>query len=380
MLITMGFPPMVGGISTYSYQLAKGIGRRIVVLTPSCRGVKAFDKSQRFRIIRMKLISMHILHTRKSFLLFNIFVIILMAFYVLFYAVKLRPKGIYLSHWLYAISALPASKLLEIPYSFAVHGSEVFRPMRHRFYKAVLKECVKNARRIISPGNYQKDRMAKEGVAVSKVYVIGWGVNPQLFRPDIDPSEIVERHNLENKKVILTVGRLVTRKGHDMVVKSLPNVLKSVPNTVYVIVGEGQELKRLKSLVKGLSLEDDVIFAGYVPSKDLPKYYNACDVFVMPSREVNGDIEGFGIVYVEANACGKPVIAGKSGGTGSAVRHGVNGVLINPLDTEEISKQIISLLVNEKLAHKMGKKGRMLVEKTFNSSIVAKKIFNIINE
>jgi len=215
---------------------------------------------------------------------------------------------------------------------------------------------------------------------LDKLCVVDEGVDLDSFDVDMGPSEIIEKHNLKGRKVILTVGRLVKRKGHDMVIKSLPNVLKAIPNAVYVIVGAGPELGSLKIVVKELNLSENVIFPGYVASKDLPNYYKACDVFVMASRELNGDIEGFGIVYLEANACGKPVIAGRSGGTGSAVKHGLNGLLIDPLDVNEISDKITLLLSNEELAKNMGMRGRKLVETQFSYSLVAKRILNIIEK
>lgn len=375
LLVTLDFPPMVGGISTHLYLLAKNLGRKVTVLAPSCKGIEKFDGAQKFRTIRMKLST-----PGKESLLFNICLLTALAFYVLYYVTKLRPNKIYLTHWNTAIPTLPASKLLKIPYYLEVHGSEVVKPMRNKLYKVLLNLCVQNAREIICLGGYQKRSLAKEGMPLNKLRVVNVGADLDLFRPDIDPSEIIEKYRLKDKKVILTVGRLVKRKGHDIVIKSLPNVLARIPNVVYVIVGEGPELENLKALVRELNLGENVIFAGYVNSRNLPKFYNACDLFVMASREVDGDIEGFGIVYLEANACGKPVIAGRSGGTESAVRDKINGLLVDPLNIEEISKQIALLLTDRKLAKDMGWEGRRLVEKKFNYRLIAKKILDIIEE
>jgi len=379
LMVTAGFPPMVGGIATDAYQFAKNAGRKMAVLAPNCRGTKKFDEKQSFKTFRMKLIDMHLFYKPgKDFLLFSAFQLVVMLFYVMRYAVKLRPKRLYLTHWTYVIPALPASKLLEIPYYFAAHGTEVVQPMKSRFHKALLNISVENATKIICLGSYQKHNLIKGGFPSSKLFVVNVGVDLDAYSPDIDPSEVIEKYGLKNKKVILTVGRLVKRKGHDMVIKSLPSVLKNIPNALYMIVGEGPELENLKSLVKELDLEENVMFVGYVSGKFLPKCYNACDVFIMASREVNGDIEGFGIVYLEANACGKPVIAGRSGGTRSAVQHGVNGLLVDPLSIEDIAEKMALLLTDKKLTENMGRRGRMLAEKKFNYSFVAKKILNVI--
>jgi len=370
---------MIGGIATHAYLFAKNAGRRMAVLAPNCQGIKKFDQKQRFETFRMRLIDMRIFYRPgENFFWFNAFLLVVMTFYVFRYAVKLRPKKLYLAHWTYVIPALPASKLLKIPYYFAAHGTEVVQPLRNKFYKALLNILVEDATKIICLGSYQKRNLIREGFPSRKLFAVHEGVDLDSFNPSIDSSEVMKKHDLKGKSVILTVGRLVKRKGHDMVIKSLPKVLQTISNAIYLIVGEGPELKNLKSLVEELNLTEKVVFAGYVSSKDLPKYYNASDVFIMASREVNGDIEGFGIVYLEANACGKPVIAGRSGGTRSAVQHGVNGLLVDPLNVEDIVEKTTLLLTDKRLAEKMGKTGRRLAEKKFNYSIVAKKILNVM--
>jgi len=180
--------------------------------------------------------------------------------------------------------------------------------------------------------------------------------------------------------VILTVGNLVERKGHDVVLKSLPKVLKEVPNTVYLIVGDGEQKQNLKELVDELGLGEQVIFTGRVPEKELPQYYNACDVFIMPSREIGSDIEGFGIVFLEAGACSKPVIGGRSGGIIDAVEDGVSGILVDPTNVDEISQTLITLLTDDELARRLGRQGRKRVEEDFDQLAMAKKLSQIFRD
>ena len=193
-------------------------------------------------------------------------------------------------------------------------------------------------------------------------------------------QEIVDNLKLERNKVILTVGRLVKRKGVDIVITSLPRVLEKVPNAIYLVVGEGPDRRNLEKLAEELNLRGKVIFTGFVSDADLPKYYTVCDVFIMTSRDINGDIEGFGIVFLEANACAKPVIGGKSGGMYDAVEDGISGILVDPTSVDEISQTVIMLLTDEEIAMRMGKQGRDRVEREFSYLTIAEKIALIFKD
>ena len=162
---------------------------------------------------------------------------------------------------------------------------------------------------------------------------------------------------------------MAERKGHDIVLKALPLVLKSIPNLSYLIVGEGPYRTHLMELCRELKLDSVVTFIGFAYDEELVMYYNLCDVFVMPNREIfnsTDSVEGFGITFIEANACNKPVIGGRSGGAIEAVKDGVTGFLVDPQNENEVAEKIIFLLQDEELARKMGKDGRKRVEKDFS--------------
>ncbi len=166
----------------------------------------------------------------------------------------------------------------------------------------------------------------------------------------------------------MTVARLVKRKGHDLVLKAM-NLLKERENLHYVIAGAGNDRERLESLVTDLGLDDKVTFAGKVEDHELPDYYRLGDVFVMPNREVfeeTGSLEGFGISFIEAGACGRPVIAGRSGGAVNAVMDGVTGYLIDSENPRECADKITYLLDHPEVRTEMGRKGRERVEKNFS--------------
>jgi phosphatidylinositol alpha-1,6-mannosyltransferase len=145
-----------------------------------------------------------------------------------------------------------------------------------------------------------------------------------------------------------------------MVIRALPHVLKRVPDARYVIAGPGfdDERARLRTLAEETGVAERVVFAGELPLEDIPLMYNACDVYVMASRvlEGAGDVEGFGITFLEANACGKPVIGGRSGGVPDAIEDGVNGYLVTPTDVGEIAARLIALLTDDVLAKAMAER------------------------
>ena len=169
---------------------------------------------------------------------------------------------------------------------------------------------------------------------------------------------MIERHKLQGKQVILTVGRIVPRKGLDAVIRALPNILRQAPATHYLIVGEGHYRPVLERIVEQLGMRDHVTFAGRVAEEELADYYRTCDVFAMPNREMpDGDTEGFGLVFLEANACRKPVVGGRAGGAVEAVRDGENGLLVDGWSVDEIAEALLRLLTDSVLSERISTRG-----------------------
>lgn len=196
-------------------------------------------------------------------------------------------------------------------------------------------------------------KSAKEMVRIAP------GIDVDHFSP-VDSSKLRKELNLEGKKVIVSVGRLVHRKGQDHLIQSLPEIMKRVPNAHLLMVGKGPYLNHLAKLVALNKLEDHVSFIGRIQYAELPQFICVGDVFAMPSRSRFGglEVEGLGIVYLEASACGLPVVAGVSGGAPDAVIEGVTGVVVDGTDNSEITDAIVSLLNDSERAKKMGKAGR----------------------
>jgi phosphatidylinositol alpha-1,6-mannosyltransferase len=196
-------------------------------------------------------------------------------------------------------------------------------------------------------------------VAAKKMVKIAPGIDVDHFSPQ-DSTLLRKELKLDNKRVIVSVGRLVHRKGQDHLIQALPEILKSVPDVHLLMVGQGPYLAHLKKLVENLNLIDHVSFIGRIQYAQLPHYICAGDIFAMPSRSrfFGLEVEGLGIVYLEASACGLPVIAGSSGGAPDAVLDGVTGIVVDGENNQEIAVAAIKLLQDLAGSKAMGLSGR----------------------
>jgi phosphatidylinositol alpha-1,6-mannosyltransferase len=281
---------------------------------------------------------------------------------------QLRPKIIL------CCAALPFGFLCSLrsvskgtPYAVLVYGNDVLQPKGIK--QIMLVRGLKNAAKVIAISNFTADAVAALGVPRGNIAVIPPGIEFNHYEPG----------KLPGKHVILSVGRLVERKGHDKVIMALPKVLEKVPDARYIIVGDGPHKAVLEKLVHALALDNSVHFAGSVHDDDVAEYYKAADVFIMPSRHVKkeGDVEGFGIVYLEANACAKPVIAGRAGGAVDAVIDGRTGILVDPEEPQEIADALVKLLSDREKAAAMGAAGREHA-KQFDWPVIAARVQDLM--
>jgi phosphatidylinositol alpha-1,6-mannosyltransferase len=173
---------------------------------------------------------------------------------------------------------------------------------------------------------------------------------------------------------------LVVKKNIDGVLKALRQIIGQVPEVRYLIAGDGEERESLEKLRDALGLQPYVLFLGNIEHSKLPSFYCASDLFILPSYEVKGNVETFGISFIEASACGKPVIAGKGGGVEDAVIDGETGLLVDPCDIDEIAAAILHLLTDHKLACQMGENGRRKAEQLFSWEKVGERLNKIISE
>jgi len=213
-------------------------------------------------------------------------------------------------------------------------------------------------------GEFTRNAIASALTAKAKsaMVKIAPGIDVDHFSPS-DASALRQSLGLADKKVIVSVGRLVHRKGQDHLIESMPEILEVVPNAHLLLVGQGPYRDYLQQLVTKNALEDSVTFIGRIQYADLPQYICVGDIFAMPSRSrlMGLEVEGLGIVYLEASACGLPVLAGNSGGAPDAVLHNETGLVVDGTDNKQIATAAIELLTKEDSARKMGEVGRQWI-------------------
>ena len=227
-----------------------------------------------------------------------------------------------------------------------IHGEEITTTTVYRFYGRSRRRHLRRADAVIAVSNFTKDALTGiMEVPPEKIEVIFNGVDIHRFTPRPKSPALVERYGLAGKRILVSVGRLVERKGIDHVLKALPAVRQVHSDVHFVVVGEGPYRSRLEEIAREEGVEDHVTFAGSVPADTLVDHYALGDLFVMPNRRLaDGDTEGFGLVFLEANACGKPVIGGRAGGAVEAIQDGVSGLLVDGWSIGEIADAITRVL------------------------------------
>jgi len=253
-----------------------------------------------------------------------------------------RPKLIIATHLNFTVAAYWLKRLTRISYWAVAHGVDAWNIQR-----PALKTALHHADRILAVSGYTRDRLIKEQhLDPAKIAILPNTFDSDRFQIAPKPKHLLERYQLTaNQPVILTVARLdmtERNKGYDQILLALPEIRRHLPNIRYIIVGKGSDRPRIEQLIDQLDLQDLVILAGFVPDEELSAYYHLCDVFAMPSQN-----EGFGIVYLEALACGKPTLGGNRDGAIDALCGGELGVLVNPEDVSAIAQTLIAILQGE---------------------------------
>ncbi len=239
---------------------------------------------------------------------------------------------------------------------------------------------LRRADHILANSDFTRDTLISLiGVRPERIVMTYPTVDVERLRPGLPYDDLRAGIGLaDGQRLVLSVGRLQRRKGFDQVVRALPGLVGRGIDVHYAIVGIGDDKDYLLGLAQECGMSDRVHLLGPVEPADLPRWYNACDLFAMPNRDINGDTEGFGLVFMEANACAKPVIAGLAGGTGSAVEDGLNGLRVEGEDVAAVEAGIAHLLCNADEARRMGQAGRERTASRFTSDQRAELIRQVI--
>ena len=262
----------------------------------------------------------------------------------------------------------PQSKMIVV-----AHGLEVTR-LKEGKELTTFKNVVNDSDLILCVSKYTKNEIIDrvDGIETNHIKFLPNGVDINRFFPVENTSGFLNRYNIpENSNIILTLARIIRRKGHDTVIKCLPSLIKKFPNIQYVIAGPHRKkdtyLDELKLLAKELSVENHIVFVDYIPDSDLNEIYTRSQVYVMVSRTYNdiGDSEGFGITFLEANACGCPVIGSTEGGIPDAVENNKNGLLVPADDIKSLTKAIEKFLEDESFRRKIIDQGIERVNNDF---------------
>lgn len=267
-----------------------------------------------------------------------------------------------------------------VKYAVFLHGMDFAFALKTPRKKWLTGLILKRADKIICANSYVAKKTGEFYPAGSeKIAVVNPGIIPGA--PAINPSDLAEirtKYSLKGKIVLLTLGRLALRKGVDQTIKALKKIPKPlIDNLIYFIAGAGRNEEYLRRLAPP-KFKKKIIFLGELAEDEKWTWLSLGDIFIMPAREIAGDFEGFGIVYLEANLCGKPVIAGDSGGIRDAIIDGYNGILVDPEDEISVKQGIIKLASDAELRKKLGRQGRERAIKEFNWEKQISKLMKII--
>ncbi|MFE9257182.1 glycosyltransferase family 4 protein [Streptomyces sp. NPDC006879] len=376
LIVTNDFPPRPGGIQAFLHNMALRLDPEQVVVYASTwkRGAEgqeataAFDAEQPFRVVRdrttMLLPTPRV--TRRAVAL-------------------LREHGCS-SVWFGAAAPLalmgPALRRAGARRLVATtHGHEAGWAQLPGA-RQLLRRIGEGTDTLTYLGEYTRSRIAGAltDEAAARMVQLPPGVDEKTFHPDSGGAAVRAALGLTDRPVVVCVSRLVPRKGQDTLIQAMPRILAEVPGTVLLIVGGGPYEGSLRSLAARTGVAESVHFTGAVPWSELPAHYGAGDVFAMPCRTRRGglDVEGLGIVYLEASATGLPVVAGDSGGAPDAVLDGETGWVVRGGSHEEVADRIVTLLGDPLLRKRMGERGREWVEERWRWDLLAQKLQTLL--
>ncbi len=356
-MVTNDFPPRPGGIQAFVHALAsRQPVDEVVVFASSWQGAPAFDAAQGFPVVR--------LHGS----------LMLPTPTVLRQARQIAAAEGCDRVWFGAAAPLGLlAQPLALQRSVAsTHGHEVGWAMLPGA-RQLLARIGRDTDVVTYLGDYTRQRLAP---VLPRLERLPSGVDTELFRPGAGGEQVRARHGLTGRRVVVSVSRLVERKGHDVLIRALPEIRRRVPDTALLIVGGGPYRQQLERLAREAGVSEHVVLTGSVPWAELPAHYDAGEVFAMPCRTRRGglEVEGLGIVFLEASATGIPVVAGRSGGSPDAVLEGETGHVVDGTSVGAVADAVAGLLADPERARRMGQAGRAWVEREWRWDVLAQRL------
>lgn len=276
--------------------------------------------------------------------------------------------------------AWAVARMARIPVVIYAHGEEITTWRQPGKFRA-MRFAYRHADRVVANSEFTREQLLNLGVAPDRIVIINPGVDIERFRPGLPCEDLRASIGLApGQRLILSVGRLSRRKGFDMVIKSLPALLQQGIDARYALIGIGEDREYLQGLAREQGVADRVHLLGHVVPDDLPRWYNACDVFAMPNREINGDTEGFGMVFIEAAACGRPSLAGMAGGTGAAVVDGVTGLRVDAAQPSRVLTALVDMLSGSERLSAMGQQALVRAQTEYDWGHVARSTRHLHDE
>jgi phosphatidylinositol alpha-1,6-mannosyltransferase len=368
LVVANDFPPKVGGIQrTLGALVAELPADRVAVLCPSWDGAEAFDAAAPYRVFRQP----------ERFLWPTPGVAGRIAA-----AVRDVRADVVLFGATYPLALLgPGLARRGTPYVAAAHGFEYWLSIAPGAH-ALLRRATSRAARVAVMCSAFVGRVVRTAVRDEvPVSVLYPGADVDAFHPDLPFEDLTRAHGVDGRPLVVCVSRLVPRKGQDVLIRAMPEVGRRVRDAALLLVGAGPYRRALEALARKAP-PGSVVFAGQVPEMDLPRYYRAGDVFAMPCRTRRGglEIEGWGNVFIEAAACGRPVVVGDSGGAREALVDGATGVLVDGSDVGSVADAVASLLEDPDRAREMGAAGRARVERRYTWPRAAEQLAGWLRE
>jgi phosphatidylinositol alpha-1,6-mannosyltransferase len=374
LFITWNYPPKIGGMEIMLHSLVETLNINNVVYVIGPGSSDDSESAVDARVMRPKIIGL------PYFFLFSFVVGVYCQF-------RYRCDIILVGGALLTPIAYIIGILFNIPVVPIVFGLDLIYP--NPIYQLMVRTILPRCSKIVAISQASMNAARERGVSPHKIEVIYPGIDFSEFSRLLNHDLGVDL-GLGDRPLLLSVGRLAKRKGvYEFISNSLPKIVKRYPDVLYLVVGDNPSYslahrEDMKTIiwkkVQEQVLEKNVLMLGRVSRKQLLNLYYSCDIFVFTGIDVDGDMEGFGIVLIEANAAGKPVVATKVGGVTDAVENRFSGRLVSPGDWDEIANVVIDLLANEQERYALGNYGKARVESEFDWGIIAAKYESILSE